>query len=37
MDIEAVTVQKEGRSKKVLKRGFYYRAHACDYQSIAQS
>jgi len=37
MGIEVVTVQKEGRSKKVLKRGFYCRAHAGDYQSIPQS
>ena len=31
--VEVVTVQKGGTSKKVLKRAFYCRSHAGDYES----
>jgi hypothetical protein len=36
MGIEVVTIRKEGKSKKVLKRGYYCRAHGADYVSRAQ-
>ena len=34
--VEVVTVQKGGLSKKVLKRAFYCRSHAGDYESRAR-
>ena len=34
--VEVVRVQKEGKSKRVLKRTFYCRAHAGEYESRAQ-
>ena len=34
--VEVVRVQKEGKSKRVLKRTFYCRSHAGDYESRAR-
>ena len=34
--VEVVRVQKEGKSKRVLKRTFYCRAHAGEYESRAR-
>jgi hypothetical protein len=34
--VEVVRVQKEGQAKKVLKRVFYCRSHAGDYESRAR-
>ena len=34
--VEVVTVQKDGPSKKVVKRAFYCRSHAGDYKSRAR-
>lgn len=36
MGIEVVTVQKNGRTKKILKRAFFCRIHGADYYSRAQ-
>ena len=36
MGIEVVTVQKEGTTKKILRRAFFCRAHGAEYQSRAQ-
>ena len=33
--VEVVTVQKDGQTKKVLKRTWYCRSHAGDYESRA--
>ncbi len=33
--IEVITVTKEGTSKKVIKHGWYCRAHGADYASRA--
>ena len=33
--VEVVTVQKDGHSKKILKRACYCRSHAGDYESRA--
>ena len=35
MGIEVVTVKKEGQSKKVIKHGWYCRAHDADYAGRA--
>lgn len=34
--LEVVTVRKDGASKKILKRTFYCRAHAGEYESRAR-
>ncbi|HSL78530.1 MAG TPA: hypothetical protein VK877_02620 [Pseudolabrys sp.] len=34
--VEVVRVQKDGPSKKVVKRAFYCRSHAGDYESRAR-
>jgi hypothetical protein len=34
--VEVVRVQKDGPSKKVVKRDFYCRSHAGDYESRAR-
>lgn len=34
--VEVVRVQKDGKSKKVLKRAWYCRSHAGDYESLAR-
>ena len=34
--VEVVRVQKDGPSKKVVKRAFYCRSHAGDYKSRAR-
>ena len=34
--VEVVRVQKDGHAKKVLKRVFYCRSHAGDYESRAR-
>jgi hypothetical protein len=34
--VEVVTVQKGGPAKKVVKRAFYCRSHAGDYESRAR-
>ena len=36
MGIEVVTVKKDGRTKKVLKRAFFCRIHGADYYARAQ-
>jgi hypothetical protein len=35
--IEVITVQPQGKSKKVLKHACYCRAHGMEYQMKAQS
>ena len=35
MGIEVVTVRKEGRSKKVIRHGWYCRGHGADYATRA--
>jgi hypothetical protein len=35
MGIEVVTVRKEGKSKTVIKHGWYCRAHGTDYAARA--
>ena len=35
--IEVITVQPEGKSKKVLKHACYCRAHGMEYQARAES
>jgi Fe-S oxidoreductase len=35
MGIEVVTVTKEGQSKKVIKHGWYCRAHGAEYTTRA--
>ena len=35
--IEVVTIRKSGESRKVLKHGYYCRAHGLDYETRAQS
>jgi heterodisulfide reductase subunit C len=35
MGIEVVTVRKEGASKKLIKHGWYCRAHGVDYATRA--
>jgi hypothetical protein len=37
MGIEVVTVRKDGASKKVIKHGWYCRAHGADYAAKAQA
>ena len=34
--VEVVTVQKDGPSKKVVKRAFYCRSHSGEYESRAR-
>jgi hypothetical protein len=35
--IEVITVQLEGKSKKILKHAFYCRAHGMEYQARVES
>jgi len=37
MGIEVVTVRKQGKSKKVIKHGWYCRAHGADFATRAQA
>ncbi len=36
MGIEVVTVRKDGKAKKIVKHGWYCRAHGADYAMRAQ-
>jgi hypothetical protein len=37
MGIEVITVKREGGSRKVLRHGYYCRAHGHDYEMTVQS
>jgi Rieske Fe-S protein len=37
MGIEVVTVRKDGKAKKIVKHGWYCRAHGSEYATRAQS
>jgi len=37
MGIEVITVKREGGARKVLKHGYYCRAHGHDYEETVQS